>query len=67
MNWVPSQLMMPILLLPLARPWNGKTVGCYIRNPTAAQAGNDMAAFQADMVPYLHALGFAARVYDEQG
>jgi hypothetical protein len=24
------------LLLPLSRPWNGKSVGCYIRNSTAA-------------------------------
>src|SRR5437016_5802672 len=55
------------LLLPMSRPWTGKTVGCYIRNSTAAQVGNDRAAFQADMVPYLHTLGFAVRVYDEQG
>jgi hypothetical protein len=35
------------LLLPLSTNWNGKTVGCYIRNSTAAQVGNDRAAFQA--------------------
>jgi hypothetical protein len=55
------------VLLPPDKPWNGKTVGCYIRNSTAAQVGNDRAAFQADMVPYLHNLGYAVRVYDEQG
>src|SRR5216684_8652657 len=55
------------VLLPPDKLWNGKTVGCYIRNSTAAQVGNDRAAFQADMVPYLHNLGYAVRVYDEQG
>jgi len=54
-------------LLPQSTNWNGKTVGCYIRNSTSAQVGNDRAAFQADMVPYLQTLGYAVRVYDEQG
>src|SRR5258708_39132250 len=56
-----------VTLYPRGVNWNQKTIGCYIRNSTSAQVGNDRAGFQAQMAPYLLGLGYAVRVFEEQG
>ena len=58
---------MDVVFYPRDVTWNQKTIGCYIRNSTAAQVGNDRAGFQAQMAPYLLGLGYAVRIFEEQG
>lgn len=45
----------------------GLIVGLYIRNSTAVQVGNDRSIFQYEMIPWLLRLGYAVKIYDEQG
>jgi len=43
------------------------TIGVLVRNSTQRQVGNSRSEVQADMVPYVQSLGYATRLYDEQG
>lgn len=58
----------PTVVYPTTATWGGAIVAVYVRNSTPAQRGNFNAAFQVtDMVDYALGLGYAVRLYDEQG
>jgi Resolvase, N terminal domain len=55
------------VLYPTSKPWNGRIAGLYVRNSRALQIGNDSAAYQTNLLDWLHNQRFAVALYDEQG
>lgn len=58
----------PSVVLPQDKDWNGSVVGVYVRNSSPLSVGNYRSFFQSeDFAAYVCSLGYAIKVYDEQG
>ncbi|HLZ29085.1 MAG TPA: recombinase family protein [Chloroflexota bacterium] len=47
--------------------WNGEVAAVYVRNSTPVQRGNNRSHWQLDLASYLLGMGYAVKIYNEQG
>jgi hypothetical protein len=47
--------------------WNGESAAVYVRNSRPVQRGNNRSHWQLDLASYLRGMGYAVKLYNEQG